>query len=42
VQMSRWRGEQLAWQHTTETQLSHLLGQPLAPAPVPAAPKSLR
>lgn len=42
VQMARWRGEQLAWQHTTETQLSHLLGQPLAPAPVPAAPKSLR
>ncbi|MCE9612548.1 MAG: tetratricopeptide repeat protein [Chthoniobacter sp.] len=42
VQMSRWRGEQLAWQHTTETQLSRLLGQPLAPAPIPAIPKSLR
>ena len=44
VKMAGWRGEQLAWQHTTETHLSHLLGQPLAPAPAatPVAPKALR
>jgi hypothetical protein len=30
AQMARWRGEQLAWQHTTETQLQRLLGEPLA------------
>jgi tetratricopeptide (TPR) repeat protein len=37
VQMARWRGEQLAWQHTTETHLQHLLGEPqdfLQQAPV--------
>ncbi len=42
VQMARWRGEQLAWQHTTETQLTHLLGEPLAPAAVEQIPKPLR
>ena len=42
VQMARWRGEQLAWQHTTETQLAHLLGEPLAPAPEAPSPKTLR
>lgn len=48
VKMASWRGEQLAWQHTTETQLSHLLGQPLAAPPSappptnPPAPKTLR
>ncbi len=29
AQMARWRGEQLAWQHTTETHLQRLLGEPL-------------
>jgi tetratricopeptide (TPR) repeat protein len=29
ARMARWRGEQLAWQHTTETQLQRLLGEPL-------------
>jgi tetratricopeptide (TPR) repeat protein len=29
AQMARWRGEQLAWRHTTETQLQRLLGEPL-------------
>jgi tetratricopeptide (TPR) repeat protein len=38
VKMATWRGEQLAWQHTTETQLSHLLGKPLAPPPATPAP----
>jgi len=42
VQMARWRGEQLAWQHTTETQLAHLLGEPLAPATPALSPKPLR
>ncbi len=28
VQMARWRGEQLAWQSTTETKLQRLLGEP--------------
>ena len=28
VQMARWRGEQLAWQNTTETKLQRLLGEP--------------
>jgi len=44
VKMAGWRGEQLAWQHTTETQLSHLLGQSLAPPPATPtpAPKALR
>lgn len=44
VKMATWRGEQLAWQHTTETQLSHLLGQPLAPPPATPTPppKALR
>ena len=42
VQMARWRGEQIAWQHTTETQFSHLLGEPLAPAPVAPLPKPIR
>ncbi len=28
IQMARWRGEQLAWQHTTETHLQRLLGEP--------------
>ena len=33
LQMAQWRGEQLAWQYTTETQLQHLLGEPqLTPA----------
>lgn len=40
VQMARWRGEQLAWQQTAGTQLSHLLGEPLAPAPAADAPKA--
>ena len=34
LQMAQWRGEQLAWQYTTETQLQHLLGEPQT---VPAA-----
>ena len=34
LQMAQWRGEQLAWQYTTETQLQHLLGEPQA---VPSA-----
>ncbi len=34
VQMAQWRGEQLAWQYTTETQLQHLLGEPQT---IPAA-----
>ena len=34
LQMAQWRGEQLAWQYTTETQLQHLLGEPQE---VPAA-----
>lgn len=38
VKMAGWRGEQLAWQHTTETQLSHLLGQSLASPPATPAP----
>lgn len=42
VQMARWRGEQLAWQHTTETQFTHLLGEPLAPAPAATPAKALR
>ncbi len=29
AQMARWRGEQLAWQHNTETQLQRILGDPL-------------
>ena len=28
LQMAQWRGEQLAWQYTTEAQLLHLLGEP--------------
>ena len=34
LQMAQWRGEQLAWQYTTETQLQHLLGEPQT---IPAA-----
>ena len=34
LQMAQWRGEQLAWQYTAETQLQHLLGEPQT---VPAA-----
>ncbi len=30
LQMAHWRGEQLAWQYTTEAQLQHLLGEPQA------------
>lgn len=29
VQMAHWRGEQLAWQSTTETHLQRLLGEPM-------------
>ena len=39
LQMAQWRGEQLAWQYSTEAQLQHLLGEPQE---VPAAsPKSV-
>ena len=43
LQMAQWRGEQLAWQYTTEAQLLHLLGEPQeTPAATPAAgPKSV-
>lgn len=34
-QMAQWRGEQLAWQYTTETQLQRLLGEPQS---LPASP----
>ena len=37
LQMAQWRGEQLAWQYTTETQLQHLLGEPQQ-APAAASP----
>jgi len=41
VQMARWRGEQLAWQHTSETHLQRLLGEPLdAPEAAALAPPS--
>ncbi len=39
LQMAQWRGEQLAWQYTTETQLQHLLGEPQA-IPATASAKS--
>ena len=40
-QMAHWRGGQLAWQYTTETQLQHLLGEPQAlPAPATTTLKS--
>ena len=39
LQMAQWRGEQLAWQYTTETQLQHLLGEPQA-MPSAAAAKT--
>ncbi len=29
VQMARWRGEQLAWRHTTDARLQHILGEPV-------------
>jgi tetratricopeptide (TPR) repeat protein len=32
VKMARWRGEQLAWQHSADTTLQHVLGEPLADA----------
>lgn len=41
AQMARWRGEQLAWQHTTETRLQRLLGEPLdAPGQAALTPAS--
>lgn len=47
VQMARWRGEQIAWRHTTEATLEHLLGDPLLdasakkPEAVPASAAAL-
>ena len=35
LQMAQWRGEQLAWQYSTETTLQRLLGEPQT---TPAAP----
>ena len=41
LQMAQWRGEQLVWQYTAETQLQHLLGEPQAlPAVSAGTPKS--
>ena len=36
LQMAQWRGEQLAWHYTTETQLQRLLGEPQSLPAVPA------
>lgn len=41
--MAQWRGEQLAWHYTTETQLQRLLGEPQeAPALPVESPKSAK
>lgn len=36
LQMAQWRGEQLAWQYSAETQLQRLLGEPQSMPAIPA------